>query len=188
MGTTTRKRDASDGSFDLRSLNLDNGSAASRTPAVSLDEMTFGGERYVVAIADGTVRLEVSRSASGWFLQLRTAAHIEGPCWRCLGPAVLDSSANVNEFQAHGRAGAEFDEDLDSPYVDGERLDLVTWTIDAVTDQLPPSILCQPNCQGLCTGCGANLNAGPCDCAASRPPPQGLSGIARLLAESGDAP
>ena len=188
MGTTTRKRDAPDGSVDLRSLSLENGSAATRTPEVSLDEMTFGGERYVVSIEDDAVHLEVSRSASGWFLQLRTVARIEGPCWRCLGPAVLDSSARVNEFQAHGRAGASFDEDLDSPYVDGERLDLVTWTIDAVTDALPPAILCQDDCRGLCTSCGANLNIGVCGCAASKKPVQGLSGIGRLLAESGEAP
>lgn len=29
---------------------------------------------------------------------------------------------------------------------------------------LPPSPLCRPDCKGLCPGCGANLNRGPCTC------------------------
>ncbi|MBO4313768.1 MAG: DUF177 domain-containing protein [Desulfovibrio sp.] len=29
---------------------------------------------------------------------------------------------------------------------------------------LPPSPLCRPDCKGLCPGCGANLNNGPCTC------------------------
>ena len=34
--------------------------------------------------------------------------------------------------------------------------DLLLW--------LPQVLLCQPNCEGLCSECGANLNSGDCGC------------------------
>ncbi|HTL70951.1 MAG TPA: DUF177 domain-containing protein [Candidatus Eisenbacteria bacterium] len=32
----------------------------------------------------------------------------------------------------------------------------------------PIRVLCRPDCRGLCSQCGANLNAGPCGCKTGR--------------------
>jgi hypothetical protein len=36
---------------------------------------------------------------------------------------------------------------------------------------LPPQPLCRPGCKGLCSGCGKNLNTGPCGCPTREPGP-----------------
>ena len=43
-------------------------------------------------------------------------------------------------------------------------LDVAAWARDAVAEVLPMSVLCREECAGLCARCGADLNAGPCDC------------------------
>ena len=45
--------------------------------------------------------------------------------------------------------------------VEGEELDLQRWAHDAFALALPAKILCRPDCRGLCTTCGADLNADP---------------------------
>ena len=53
-------------------------------------------------------------------------------------------------------------EDLDSPYLDGDELDVESWARDALALALPVRIVCRDDCLGLCPVCGENLNtAGP---------------------------
>ena len=53
-------------------------------------------------------------------------------------------------------------EELSSPYVEGEVLDLRGWARDALALALPNQLLCRPDCAGLCPVCGEDLNvAGP---------------------------
>jgi DUF177 domain-containing protein len=53
-------------------------------------------------------------------------------------------------------------EELSSPYVDGDDLDLKAWARDALALALPVQIVCSEDCLGLCAVCGENLNrAGP---------------------------
>ena len=53
-------------------------------------------------------------------------------------------------------------DELDSPYVDGEVLDLRRWAHDAVALASPSQVLCSPGCPGLCPVCAIPLaRAGP---------------------------
>ena len=61
---------------------------------------------------------------------------------------------------AHARSGEG--EDLDSPYVADEALDLAAWARDAFALAAPVKVLCRDDCAGLCPVCAADLNeAGP---------------------------
>src|SRR4029079_19827772 len=53
------------------------------------------------------------------------------------------------------------DEELRTPYVEDDTLDLSAWARDALALELPDKILCRPACAGLCPVCGKNLNAEP---------------------------
>jgi len=56
------------------------------------------------------------------------------------------------------------DEELASPYVEDEALDLGSWAHDALILEAPSQILCRPDCAGLCPVCGESLNdADPAD-------------------------
>jgi uncharacterized protein len=170
--------------LDLRSLDLAPGEARELELGIPVDDVIIAGQRYRSEPSAPRVRLEITQTASGWHFRLRVAASVVGPCWRCLNEATVSVAADVREYAAFGRPqGAAFDEDLDSEYLDGEALDVVAMTRDALVDLLPATILCRPDCAGLCPTCGTDLNAGPCDC--PPPPPDsrwaGLEAIAQRL-------
>jgi uncharacterized protein len=104
------------------------------------------------------VRLDISRTTGqGYALRLRFSASLQGPCMRCLEPAEPSFDVDAREVSQPGEA-----EELDSPYVEAGSLDLGAWARDALALALPASVLCRPECAGLCPVCGEDLNlAGP---------------------------
>ena len=159
------------GLVDLRALDLASGAGTRLDLEVPVEGLSIAGQGYSLLAGEGSgegvlpVRLDVSRSPSGWLFRLRLAAEVTGPCFRCLGDARVPLVIDTREFAATGRGeSAPFDEDLDSEYLEGERLDVAAWTRDAVAEALPDVIACREDCAGICPTCGADLNAGPCDC------------------------
>jgi uncharacterized protein len=152
--------------FDLGGLRLSSGEGRRLELNVAIDPFSFGGESYPVAPALVPARLDISRTTGdGYVLRLRFHAAVEGPCMRCLEPASPTFEVDAREVSQPGES-----DDLSSPYVQDGVLDLGTWARDALALVLPTTLLCRPDCAGLCAECGANLNeAGP-DHAHERPP------------------
>ena len=145
--------------FDLSRLGLSSGQGRRLDLSVHIEPFTFGGQTYEVLPELVDARIDVSRTtADGYALRLRLAATLEGPCARCLEPA--RPGYEVDVFEVH-QPGVD-DDELVSPYMnaDGE-LDLGRWARDALALALPASIVCRPECAGLCAECGANLNDEP---------------------------
>jgi DUF177 domain-containing protein len=144
--------------FDLGRLALTSGEGRRFHVDVDLDAFSFAGERYEVAPARVPVTLDVARMLhGGWSLRLRFTAHIAGPCMRCL--AAASPAIEVDSREVH-QPGAGADE-LDSPYIADDELELGAWARDALALALPTQILCRPECAGLCPECGENLNEHP---------------------------
>jgi uncharacterized protein len=143
---------------------------AVRVPAV---ELRLGGQDYRVEPLEPEVELRVARSLSGVHLTLRTEVDLVGPCWRCLEEARVHLEVESDEFAAEGRpAGAPFDEDLDSAYVDDLHLDVAGWARDAIAEAVPATVICREDCAGLCPTCGANRNEVDCGCVAVETDPR----------------
>jgi uncharacterized protein len=102
--------------------------------------------------------LVITKASTGTVFELRFAARLHGPCFRCLDDAVLDLPIDAHEYQATSPGESE---ELRTPYVVDDRLDLAAWSRDAVALALPDKILCRPGCAGLCPVCGKNMNAEP---------------------------
>ena len=103
------------------------------------------------------VRLDVSRTMGGYALRLRLSVRLDGPCMRCLGPASPAIAVDAREVDQPGGG-----EELASPYVKAEVLDLAGWARDALALAMPAQVVCREDCAGLCPICGENLNtAGP---------------------------
>lgn len=144
--------------FDLAGLRLHPGEGRRLELAVPIDGLEVGGERYRPEPAVVPVKLEVSRmTGSGYALRLSFSARLNGPCMRCLkdaGPAV---EVDVREVDQPGGG-----EELSSPYLRHETLDLAGWAHDAFMLCAPAKVLCREDCAGLCPVCAADLNeAGP---------------------------
>ena len=141
--------------FDLGGLRLSSGEGRRFELSVSVGSLELGGERYPVTPELVPVRLDISRTTGqGYVMRLRFSAGLEGPCMRCLEPARPVFEVDAREVS---QPGGEADE-LDSPYLDGGVLDLAGWAHDALALALPASLLCRPDCAGLCPVCGENLN------------------------------
>jgi uncharacterized protein len=155
--------------FDLGSLKLRSGEGRRFELCVPLEGITLGGQEYAADPAAVPVSLEVSRmSGQGYALRMSFVAALAGPCMRCLKDARAKLEIDAREVDVPGGEG-----DLDSPYVDDERLDIAAWARDAFVLAVPVAVLCREDCRGLCPVCAVDLNeAGPDHGHAREPDPR----------------
>ena len=144
-------------SFNLRRVKLRPGEQLRDELEVELPAFEFGGQRYVPVPEQVPAELEVTRATTGTVFSLRFRARLHGPCYRCLGDAVLELPIHAREYQD----SAPEDEQMTTPYVVGDELDVSAWARDAVALALPDKILCRLDCAGLCAVCGESLNDNP---------------------------
>jgi uncharacterized protein len=144
-------------SLDLATLGLASGEGRRLTLGVAPGSFDFGGTSYGVQPAQIDATLDVSRMTHGGYaLRLRFDAGLTGPCMRCLEPAEPSVAVDAREVDQPGSG-----EELRSPYVEGEELDLAAWARDAYALALPVQVVCREDCAGLCPKCGVNLNDDP---------------------------
>ena len=146
--------------FNLRALKLRSGEQFRDEREIQLQPLELGGQRYLPVPDKVPAELTITRASTGMVFELAFRIRLHGPCFRCLDDAVLDVPITAREYQASAPEG---DEELRTPYLEGERLDLSAWARDALALALPDKILCRPDCAGLCPVCGKNLNAEPHD-------------------------
>ena len=143
--------------FDLGRLQLSSGQARSVELQVPVDRLEFGGQTYAPEGGRARVLLDAARTSHGYSLRLRYEVELSGPCMRCLEDADRQMKVDAREIDQPGGG-----DDLRSPYLDGDQLDVRAWARDALSLALPAQIVCRDECRGLCPTCGANLNeAGP---------------------------
>ena len=143
--------------FDIGTLGLSSGEGRRLGLEVGVDDFDFAGQRYAVPGRSVSATLDVSHTTTGYSLRLRFDTALEGPCMRCLEDAGHEIGVDAREIDQPGGG-----EELDSPYLDDQQLDLRAWARDALALALPAQIVCSADCLGLCSVCGENLNlAGP---------------------------
>ena len=144
--------------FNLRTLRLRSGEQFRDEREIRLEPLELGGQRYLPVPETVPAELTITRAASGTVFELGFHVRLHGPCFRCLDDAVLDLPISAREYQANAPEG---DEELRTPYLEEDRLDLSAWARDALVLDLPDKILCRADCAGLCPVCGKDLNAEP---------------------------
>jgi uncharacterized protein len=144
--------------LDLGGLRLSAGEGRRFELAVHIDPLSLGGEPYRAEPAVVPVKLDVSRMmGNGYALRLCFEASLAGACMRCLKDATPRIEVDAREVDRPGGG-----EELSSPYLREEHLDLASWARDAFALALPVQVLCREDCAGLCPVCAADLNeAGP---------------------------
>ena len=144
--------------LNLRKYRLRSGESLRDEQEVEIAPIELGGQRYLVVPEKVPAELTITRASTGTVYELRFHVRLHGPCFRCLGDAVLDEDLSLREYQAESPGGAD---ELTTPYVTNNRLDLSSWARDGLVLALPDKILCRPECAGLCPVCGLDLNAEP---------------------------
>jgi uncharacterized protein len=140
--------------FDLAGLRLAPGEGRRLELWTRIEPLELGGERYCAEPAEIPVHLEASRMAGhGYALRMHFTAALEGPCMRCLKDAKLEVEIDAREVDRPGGG-----EELSSPYMQDEILNLAAWARDAFVLGAPVQVLCREECLGLCPECAADLN------------------------------
>jgi uncharacterized protein len=144
--------------FDLAGLRLSPGEGRQIERGVPIEALELGGERYEARPESVPVVLDVSKMAGGGYaLKLALSAMLAGPCMRCLKDAAPEVQVQAREVDVPGEG-----EELESPYVHGEVVDVAAWARDAFVLAAPAKVLCKEDCRGLCPECAIDLNeAGP---------------------------
>ncbi len=126
---------------------------------------------------------DLLRTDRGLLVAVLATAQIQGTCSRCLAPTkspieidfkeefipVIDPTSGKNITPAEAEDGFVIDARL--------MLDLGESLRQYALISSPSKPLCRPDCAGLCSTCGTNLNGGSCSC-----PPQTGGGWQALAA------
>ncbi|SHH01794.1 uncharacterized protein SAMN02745221_01491 [Thermosyntropha lipolytica DSM 11003] len=113
----------------------------------------------------GPVNVELHVESTGkvfWAAgDLRTGVVFE--CARCLEEFIFPVNIELNFNIADTVYRNDFTEE-EVVFVSGDELDITSYLEEEILLSLPMQPLCDENCQGLCAGCGANLNLESCRC------------------------
>lgn len=139
--------------FDLGRLQLASGQSRQVDLRVELEDLAFGGQSYSSEDRLADAILDATRTRGGYSLRLRFGTRLEGPCMRCLEDSRTALEIDAREVDQPGGG-----DDLSSPYVDGDEVDVRAWARDALALALPAQIVCRTECLGICAVCGENLN------------------------------
>lgn len=146
------------GRYALGALHLAAGEGTRVDVTVAVEPIQIGTEQY--AVGSVPVQLDIARMIGGGFsLRLRGEAGIRGTCLRCLDVITFDRTLDVREIDRPGgdeEIEAE-DDDLLSPYVDGDILALSDWVRDALMLDLPATMAPETDPDDRCTLCARTL-------------------------------
>jgi uncharacterized protein len=143
--------------LNLRTIKLRSGEQFRDEQEIELEPLELGGQHYLPVPQKVPAELTITRASTGTVFELSFHVRLHGPCYRCLEDAVLDLPISTREYQA---TAPESDE-MRTPYLEKDTLDLSSWARDALALALPDKILCRPDCAGLCPVCGRDLNDEP---------------------------
>lgn len=105
--------------------------------------------------------LRLESAGDGVFVSGTATVTLTGECVRCLAELSDTSVADIQELYFYPGNVPEDDEPDEVSQLVGELLDLEPALRDAVVLELPFQPLCRPDCQGLCSQCGTDLNTAP---------------------------
>lgn len=131
-----------------------------------------------------TVTGRVSESGPGqWFWRGRLEAAVRAQCRRCLTDVTQPVRAEVSLLFTEDAAA---DDPSMVPVEPGTtQLDLAPVIREELILAVPEFPVCRDDCRGLCPTCGADRNAGPCEC---RPEPDPRWTALEALRRDDDSP
>jgi uncharacterized protein len=118
----------------------------------------------VLGVAEGSpveVDLRLEAVMEGVLVTGTATAAIVGECARCLEPISDELEVRFQELFVYDDHDVDPDEELEVSMLEDDLVDLEPLLRDAVVLALPFQPLCQDDCPGLCTDCGARLADDP---------------------------
>lgn len=149
-------------SYNVASLLREAPGTERRYP-VHDETMDIAEDLRLAAPINGEVRL--SRTGRSILAQAHLTTAIEGACSRCLASVVAPIEVEIEEealpsIDIDSGQPIDFDEERDALWLDDHHeLDLAEPVREAISLAEPITLLCRPDCRGLCLTCGIDLNS-----------------------------
>jgi uncharacterized protein len=142
-------------------------------------------EDYISVTQDVSVSylkgsLHLTRTPQGILAQGILGAGMPAECTRCLASFILAFQIEFSDLFLYPRPANSTD-----PYFVHETgiIDLTPILREEGILAIPIQALCRPDCKGLCSHCGQDLNVAGCDCRTEQVDPR-LAGLRALLDQS----
>ena len=159
-----------------------------RRYAVAIPDMPIAEDVRLAAPIEGEVRL--SRTGRSILARAHLSTALEASCARCLRPLVALIDVNIEEEALPSidiDSGSSVDRQAEPDALrldERHELDLGEPIREAISLAEPISLLCRPECPGLCLVCGVDLNSGQ----EHEHPTEGIDPRLARLAEWRDGP
>jgi len=136
------------------------GSSGAPSPALEIrvQAQKMGEDLQVEGEIRGEFSLECSRCLARYCHPLRESFRL------VLEPAGSRVPADPEAAAALARDGLCVEDEFETGWYQGGVLELDDVCFEVISLALPVKPLCQEDCAGLCTRCGANLSEGACSC------------------------
>lgn len=140
--------------------------------SLDMDTFTYNGDEYSI-ISKEPVSMTFSNLAVGKALVEGSGKlSFEMKCDRCLKsvPYEMDLQFSYEVFSPDNLS--EDSEDDEQNFMEGYELNVVNLVNNEILMSWPMKVLCKPQCKGICTVCGKDLNTGECGCDTFVPDPR----------------
>lgn len=145
---------------------------AIRLPETPIDRSiaaeAFADDAYRV-VAPAHVVATIHKDEDRYRLEGRVTTEVELDCSRCAEPfrMAVDGTFTLRYLPQAlvGNKDADPESDPTTAFYADDRIDLGQMVREQVYLSIPMKPLCTPDCQGLCSQCGINLNTERCQCA-----------------------
>ena len=135
-------------------------------------------DQYLGVTKPLRVSLSLIRSIQNFSVNGTIVFEAVGECDRCLAPATTPVKAAVKVLIQRKEAtddeieALENEDQIEIVHPGTRSVDLTQRLRDSAVLELPMRIHCRPDCKGLCSQCGQDLNAEQCDCGESTTDPR----------------
>ncbi|MDN5346598.1 MAG: hypothetical protein PWP65_162 [Clostridia bacterium] len=130
------------------------------------------------------VKVVVTNTGNTFLVNGKVNADLNLYCSRCLESFIYHLELPFEEQYCSADFWQALPEDLELKdeirVFTGDTIDLSPAVREALLLALPMKPLCRESCQGLCPGCGKDLNRGNCECHREDGDPR-LAALAKLL-------
>lgn len=166
-------------------LNL--GDAVDMQGTLAINQLTKGP--MDIDLPNGvTYRISLSNTGDGILLDGSVSAEAITTCTRCLDETTLSLAGEVQAYYILEEQAEDRQVEDDSVVLVGRdsKVDLAEPILAGLFCEIPFTVLCKPDCAGLCPGCGENLNHSQCTCVQQDDPDHPFAALRNLVFESED--
>ena len=116
---------------------------------------------------------EINKVGHEYFIKTHLQTQARLTCDRCLELFDFDIDDSVNIiFTSNTGLYTETEDDVYAITDSSKQINVADSVWQALQITIPYKHVCSPDCKGLCSHCGTNLNTGTCDCSGSKVDPR----------------